>query len=30
VARANRHDGEDRIFLDPSTDKSDESFEVLA
>jgi ectoine hydroxylase len=30
VARANRHDGEDRVFLDPSTDKSEEAFEVLA
>jgi ectoine hydroxylase len=30
VARADRHDGENRVFLDPSTDKSDASFEVLA
>ena len=30
VARANLHDGEDRVFLDPSTDKSDAAFEVLA
>lgn len=30
VARANRHDGENRVFLDPSNDKSDAAFEVLA
>ncbi len=30
VARANRHDGEDRVFLDPSEDKSEESFETIA
>ena len=30
LARADRHDGEGRIFLDPSTDKSDANFEVLA
>jgi ectoine hydroxylase len=30
VARANRHDGEDRVFLDPSTDKSEDAFETLA
>ena len=30
VARSGRHDGEARVFLDPSTDKSDAAFEVLA
>ena len=30
VARADRHDGEARVFLDPSSDKSDAAFEVLA
>ena len=29
VARADRHDGEDRVFLDPSTDKSEAAFEML-
>ncbi len=30
VARADRHDGEARVFLDPSNDKSEADFEVLA
>jgi ectoine hydroxylase len=29
VARADRHDGEGRVFLDPSNDKSEADFEVL-
>jgi ectoine hydroxylase len=29
IARRDRHDGESRVFLDPSTDKSDADFEVL-
>jgi ectoine hydroxylase len=30
VARADRHDGENRVFLDPSQDKSEDSFETIA
>jgi ectoine hydroxylase len=30
IARASNHDGENRVFLDPSKDRSDANFEVLA